>query len=125
MLKAIQESYDFIVVNFANGDMVGHTGVYEAAIKAVEAVDSEIGRIYESAKQNGYAFVLTSDHGNCEEMQNDKGEILTNHTTGEVWCFISAPNVQKVQNGGLNNIAPSILKLMGLEIPKEMDNPLF
>ena len=125
VLKAIQENYDFIVVNFANGDMVGHTGVYEAAIKAVEAVDSEIGRIYESAKQNDYAFVLTSDHGNCEEMQNDKGEILTNHTTGEVWCFISAPNVQKVQNGGLNNIAPSILKLMGLEIPKEMDNPLF
>lgn len=125
VLKAMEEDYDFIVVNFANGDMVGHTGVFEAAVRAVEAVDREIGRIYEKSKEKDYAFVMTSDHGNCEEMQNDKGEILTNHTTGEVWCFVSAPSVKEVKNGGLNNIAPSILKLMELEIPQEMDDALF
>ncbi len=125
VLKAMEEDYDFIVVNFANGDMVGHTGVFEAAVKAVEAVDREIGRIYERAKQKNYAFVMTSDHGNCEEMRNDKGEVLTNHTLGEVWCFVAADGVKEVQNGGLNNIAPSVLKLMGLEIPKEMDKALF
>ncbi|CAM2980155.1 2,3-bisphosphoglycerate-independent phosphoglycerate mutase [Helicobacter burdigaliensis] len=125
VMAAMEAEYDFIVVNFANGDMVGHTGVLEAAIKAVEAVDIQIGRIWEKAKELDYAFVLTSDHGNCEEMKNSKGEILTNHTIGEVWCFIDAPKVEKVQDGGLSNIAPSILKLMGLEIPKEMDKPLF
>ena len=112
-------------MNFANGDMVGHTGVFEAAVRAVEAVDREIGRIYEKSKEKDYAFVMTSDHGNCEEMQNDKGEILTNHTIGEVWCFVSAPSVKEVKNGGLNNIAPSVLKLMELEIPQEMDEALF
>lgn len=125
VLKAIEESYDFIVVNFANGDMVGHTGNFDAAILAVEAVDKELGRIYKKAKEHNYAFVLTSDHGNCEEMQNEKGEILTNHTIGEVWGFVDAPNVTKVKNGGLNNIAPTILKLLEIAIPKEMDEPLF
>lgn len=125
VLKAIEESYDFIVVNFANGDMVGHTGNFNAAILAVETVDKELGRIYKKAKEHNYAFVLTSDHGNCEEMQNEKGEILTNHTIGEVWGFVDAPCVTKVKNGGLNNIAPTILKLLEIEIPKEMDEPLF
>lgn len=125
VLAAMEAGYDFIVVNFANGDMVGHTGVLEAAIKAVEAVDTQLGRIWSKAKELDYAFILTSDHGNCEEMKNAQGEILTNHTIGEVWCFIDAPEVKKVQDGGLSNIAPSILKLMGLEIPKEMDKPLF
>ena len=121
---AIDEGYDFIVVNFANGDMVGHTGNYEAAIKAVEAVDKEVGLILQKAKENDYAFILTSDHGNCEEMRDDEGNVLTNHTVGKVWCFIDAKGVEKVENGGLNNIAPTVLKLMELEIPKEMDHPL-
>ena len=125
VLKAMDEEYDFIVVNFANGDMVGHTGVFEAAKKAVEAVDSELGQIRKKAKEKDYAFVLTSDHGNCEKMQNQKGEILTNHTVGDVWCFVEAKGVEKVKDGGLNNIAPTILKLMGVEIPKEMDEALF
>jgi 2,3-bisphosphoglycerate-independent phosphoglycerate mutase len=124
VLKAIDEEYDFIVVNFANGDMVGHTGNYEAALKAVETVDKQLGEIFEKAKQKDYAVVLTSDHGNCEEMKDEEGNILTNHTVGKVWCFIDAKGVDKVQPGGLNNIAPSILKLMELEIPKEMDHPL-
>ena len=130
VLKAMGESsddanaYDFIVVNFANGDMVGHTGNYEAALKAVEAVDYELGRIVEKAKRLNYALVLTSDHGNCEEMKSAQGEIKTNHTIGDVWCFVLANGVEKVESGALNNIAPSVLKIMGLTIPKEMDPPL-
>ncbi|UCN00887.1 2,3-bisphosphoglycerate-independent phosphoglycerate mutase [Sulfurimonas sp. SWIR-19] len=124
VLKAMDAEYDFIVVNFANGDMVGHTGDFEAAKKAVEAVDAELGKIYEKAKEKEYAFVLTSDHGNCEEMKDETGNVLTNHTVGKVWCFVDAQGVEKVKSGGLNNIAPTVLKLMDLEIPKEMDKSL-
>jgi len=122
---AMDESYEFIVVNFANGDMVGHTGNYDAAKQAVEAVDSELGKIIEKAKEDGYAIVLTSDHGNCEEMCDLEGHTLTNHTVGEVWCFVLADGIEKVkEGGGLNNIAPTVLKIMGLKIPEEMDEPL-
>ncbi len=124
VLKAVDEAYDFIVVNFANGDMVGHTGVYDAGLKAVEAVDRELGRIFDAAKEKGYAVVLTSDHGNCEEMKDAKGNTLTNHTVGKVWCFVMAEGVDRVHAGGLNHIAPTVLKLMDLEIPAEMDTPL-
>ncbi|MCT7499268.1 2,3-bisphosphoglycerate-independent phosphoglycerate mutase [Aliarcobacter cryaerophilus] len=121
---AMKNQTDFIVVNFANGDMVGHTGVYEAAIKAVEAVDYELGLILEEAKKEDYNIVLTSDHGNCEMMRDENGNTLTNHTVGDVYCFVIAPNITKVKDGSLNNIAPTVLKLMGLDIPKEMDEPL-
>ena len=121
---AMKNQTDFIVVNFANGDMVGHTGVYEAAIKAVEAVDYELGLILEDAKKENYNIVLTSDHGNCEMMKDENGNTLTNHTVGDVYCFVIAPNVKEVKTGSLNNIAPTVLKLMGLDIPKEMDEPL-
>ncbi len=121
---AMDEGMDFIVVNFANGDMVGHTGNVEASIKAVEAVDAELGQIFDKAKENDYAVVLTSDHGNCEEMKDIDGNVLTNHTVGKVWCFVDAPNVTKVETGGLNNIAPTVLTLMGLDIPSEMDHAL-
>lgn len=124
VLKAMDDAYDFIVVNFANGDMVGHTGDFEAAKQAVTAVDTQLGRIVKKAKENDYALVLTSDHGNCEEMKDAQGNILTNHTVGKVWCFVMAAGVAKVENGGLNNIAPSVLKLMEIEIPSEMDHPL-
>ena len=121
---AMKNQTDFIVVNFANGDMVGHTGVYEAAIKAVEAVDYELGLILEEAKKENYNIVLTSDHGNCEMMKDENGNTLTNHTVGDVYCFVIAPNITKVKEGSLNNIAPTVLKLMQLPIPKEMDEPL-
>lgn len=124
VVKAMDDAYDFIVVNFANGDMVGHTGDFEAAKKAVTAVDKQLGRIVEKAKENEYALVLTSDHGNCEEMKDEQGNMLTNHTVGKVWCFVMAEGVSKVENGGLNNIAPTVLKLMDLEIPAEMDHSL-
>ena len=123
--KAMDEAYDFIVVNFANGDMVGHTGNYEAAKKAVEAVDKELGKIIEKAEERDYAIVLTSDHGNCEEMCDGEGHVLTNHTVGDVWCYVLAKGVDRVKSGGgLNNVAPTVLKLMGLPIPDEMDEPL-
>jgi len=125
VLKAMDEEYDFIVVNFANGDMVGHTGNFDAAIKAVEAVDRELGRIFEKADEKDYRLILTSDHGNCEEMRDEEGHILTNHTVGDVWAFVKAPNVKKLKpHGGLNNIAPTVLELMGLEKPQEMDESL-
>lgn len=122
---AMDASYDFIVVNFANGDMVGHTGNYAAACQAVHAVDRELGLIIEKAKEDGYAIVLTSDHGNCEEMKDSEGHTLTNHTVGKVWCFVIAERVTQIKEGcGLNNVAPTVLKLMGLEIPEEMDEAL-
>jgi 2,3-bisphosphoglycerate-independent phosphoglycerate mutase len=124
VLTAMGDSYDFIVVNFANGDMVGHTGDFEAAKKAVSAVDEQLGKILVKAKEKDYALVITSDHGNCEEMKDDDGNTLTNHTVGKVWCFVEADGVGKVETGGLNNVAPTILKLMGLEIPSEMDHSL-
>ncbi|MBD3798518.1 2,3-bisphosphoglycerate-independent phosphoglycerate mutase [Sulfuricurvum sp.] len=124
VIKAMDEGYEFVVVNFANGDMVGHTGVFDAAIKAVEAVDAQLGRIIDAADRNDYAVVITSDHGNCEEMRDDAGNVLTNHTVGKVWCFVRDESVSTVHPGGLNNVAPTILKLMGLEIPSQMDAPL-
>lgn len=121
---AMHEGYDFIVVNFANGDMVGHTGNLEAAIKAVETVDQELDKIIKVAQEEGYNLVLTSDHGNCEEMQDSQGHMLTNHTLYDVFCFVMSDSVKEVRDGGLNNIAPTVLKLMDLPIPEEMDEPL-
>lgn len=124
VLNAMDDNYDFVVVNFANGDMVGHTGNFEAAKKAVTAVDTELGKILQKAKESDYAVVITSDHGNCEEMRDKDGNILTNHTVGKVWCFVQADGVTKVETGALNNIAPTVLKLMNIDIPTEMDHSL-
>lgn len=121
---AMKNQTDFIVVNFANGDMVGHTGVFDAAVKAVEAVDYELGLILDVAKESNYNVIITSDHGNCEMMKDVDGNTLTNHTVGDVYCFVISQNVKTVKAGSLNNIAPTVLKLMNLEIPKEMDEPL-
>jgi 2,3-bisphosphoglycerate-independent phosphoglycerate mutase len=123
--EGMDEGQDLIVINFANGDMVGHTGEYEAGIKAVEAVDIELGLIIEKAKETGYNIVLTSDHGNCEMMKDADGNTLTNHTVGDVFCFVMSDKVEKLNDGGLNNIAPTVLKLMDLQIPSEMDEALF
>lgn len=122
--NGIEQNVNFIVVNFANGDMVGHTGEFEAGIKAVEAVDKELGTIIKKAKENDYSIVLTSDHGNCEMMKDKDGNALTNHTIGDVYCFIIANGITKVKDGALNNIAPTVLKLINLEIPQDMDKAL-
>ena len=124
--NGMNEQYDLIIVNFANGDMVGHTGNYEAACLAVNAVDTELGKIIEKAKSENYSIVLTSDHGNCEEMQDSQGNRLTNHTVGDVWCYVLDDKVTQLkEGGGLNNVAPTVLKLMGLDVPSEMDESLF
>ncbi|MBS9778852.1 MAG: 2,3-bisphosphoglycerate-independent phosphoglycerate mutase [Campylobacteraceae bacterium] len=124
VLKAMKGGYDFIVVNFANGDMVGHTGDYEASIKAVESVDEQIGRILKASDEFAYNVLITSDHGNCEELKDENGKSLTNHTTYEVFCFLKAKGYESVKNGGLNNIAPTVLKLMDLPVPEEMSEAL-
>jgi 2,3-bisphosphoglycerate-independent phosphoglycerate mutase len=83
-----------------------------------------VGKILEKAEGKNYSLLITSDHGNCEEMEDAGGNILTNHTVGDVYCFLKADGVDKINDGGLNNIAPTILKMMDLEIPEEMDAPL-
>ncbi|MDY6057176.1 MAG: 2,3-bisphosphoglycerate-independent phosphoglycerate mutase [Campylobacter lanienae] len=125
VLNGIENGIDFIVVNYANGDMVGHTGNYDAAIKAVEAVDECLGKVIKKAIENGYSYMQISDHGNCEAMKDSSGELLTNHTTFDVFNYIIADGVTQIEYGGLSNVAPTILKLMNLEIPKVMDKPLF
>ncbi|PAF45878.1 2,3-bisphosphoglycerate-independent phosphoglycerate mutase [Helicobacter sp. 11S02629-2] len=124
VIDSMQKGFDFIVVNFANGDMVGHTGNYEAAISAVEVVDKCIGEIFKESEKLDYAFVMTSDHGNCEAMKDENLKPLTNHTVGDVFLFINAKGVSKVENGALDNIAPSVLKIMGLPIDPKMSKPL-
>jgi 2,3-bisphosphoglycerate-independent phosphoglycerate mutase len=125
VIKGMENGTEFIVVNYANGDMVGHTGNYSAAIKAVEAVDECLGKVIAKAKEYGYSYMQISDHGNCEAMQSSDGELLTNHTTFDVFNYVVADGINSVEYGGLSNVAPTILKLMDLEIPEVMDKPLF
>jgi 2,3-bisphosphoglycerate-independent phosphoglycerate mutase len=105
--------------------MVGHTGNFDAGIKAVESVDEQISRILNKLDTTGYDMILTSDHGNCEMMRDESGNMLTNHTVGEVYCFVVSDGVDSIEDGSLCNIAPTVLKLMNIEIPKEMSKPLF
>ena len=120
LVKEITTSHeDLIILNFANGDMVGHTGDYEAAIKAVETVDECIGKILENVSLEEYTIIVTADHGNCEVMRNKDNSINTSHTTNVV-PFIIADKSLKLIDGKLGDIAPTILTLMGLEVPSEM-----
>jgi 2,3-bisphosphoglycerate-independent phosphoglycerate mutase len=114
--------YAFIVVNFANGDMVGHTAVRQAALKAVETLDQEVGRVLEAATSADYSVVLTADHGNCEELIDPlTGEPHTQHTSYPVpLMLIDKENWQLSCSGGLANIAPTVLQLMGVEAPAAM-----
>ena len=120
LVKEITTSHeDLIILNFANGDMVGHTGDYEAAIKAVETVDECIGKILENISLEEYTIIVTADHGNCEVMRNKDNSINTSHTTNVV-PFIITDKSLKLIDGKLGDIAPTILTLMGLEVPSEM-----
>lgn len=114
------ESYDTIVLNFANCDMVGHTGVIPAAVKAVEVVDECVGKIVSLLEKVGGVALITADHGNAEKMLDEKGEPFTAHTTNPVPLIITDKSV-KLRNGGiLSDIAPTLLDLLELEAPKEM-----
>lgn len=115
------QTTDFICLNFANPDMVGHTGVFEAAVKACETVDSCTKSIVEIATKNNYTTIIIADHGNSETMVNPDGSPNTAHTTNPVPIIIVDNEIKKVQNGVLANIAPTVLKLMGIEKPPEMN----
>ena len=113
-------NYDVIILNFANCDMVGHTGVYEAALKAVSTVDECVGKVVEATSKMGGVSLITADHGNAEHMVDANGQPFTAHTTNLVPFYIVGASV-KLRDGRLADIAPTMLDLMGLEKPKEMD----
>lgn len=122
--RIAEGKYEFLMNNFAPPDMVGHTGVYEAAIKGVTETDKGIGKIYECCKKNGYTLFVTADHGNAEEMLTDEGTPKTSHTTNKVpFVMANAPEGMSLadKDGVLGDVAPTILDIMGLEQPKEMD----
>ncbi len=112
--------FDFICLNFANGDMVGHTGVYEAIQKAVKAVDECVAAVVEAAKANGYEVVMIADHGNADFAVNADGTPNTAHSLNPVPIVVVSDRVKSVHNGILADVAPTVLKLMGLEQPAEM-----
>lgn len=115
-------SADFVCINFANADMVGHTGVFSAVVKAVETVDACVKQVTEAALASNYTVCITADHGNADFMINEDGSPNTQHSLNLVPFFVVAPDVQDYQlrDGKLGDIAPTILQLMGLEAPKEM-----
>jgi len=116
-----KQSADFICLNFANPDMVGHTGVFDAVVKAVETVDRCNEAVTETARKNGYATIIIADHGNADMMINEDGSPNTAHTTSLV-PFILVDDIYKgtLKNGKLGDLAPTILTLMGVKIPNEM-----
>ncbi|MCL4126100.1 UNVERIFIED_CONTAM: hypothetical protein GTU68_033182 [Idotea baltica] len=111
---------DFVCLNFANGDMVGHTGIMDAAIKACEAVDICAKRVVETGLANGYTTLLIADHGNCETMMNPDGSPHTAHTTNPVPFILIDNEIKSIKSGILGDIAPTILELIGVEQPVEM-----
>ena len=114
------QKYDFIALNFANGDMVGHTGVYEAITKAVKAVDACVGEVVQTAQDNGYTVLITADHGNADYAENPDGTPNTAHSLNAVPFIVVDKDVQQAHDGILADIAPTILKLMGIPQPAAM-----
>ncbi len=114
------QKFDFICLNFANGDMVGHTGIYEAIEKAVKAVDECVSEVVEAAKANGYEVVMIADHGNADNAVNEDGSPNTAHSLNPVPIVVVSDRVAKVEDGILADVAPTVLKLMGLPQPAEM-----
>ena len=114
--------YDVIILNFANCDMVGHTGVFDAAVKAVEAVDQCAGKVIDAVLAAGGKVILTADHGNADKMKNPDGTPFTAHTTNPVPCVvIGAGNDFTLREGGvLSDLVPTMFDLMGVPQPKEM-----
>jgi 2,3-bisphosphoglycerate-independent phosphoglycerate mutase len=115
-----KQEADFICLNFANGDMVGHTGIMEAAIKACEAVDICVKNVIETGLANGYSTLLIADHGNCETMINPDGSPNTAHTTNPVPIILIDLELKQIHDGVLGDVAPTILKMIGVEQPTSM-----
>ena len=120
-IKEIKDNTpDFICLNFANPDMVGHTGNFDAIKKAVEVVDECSRRVVTESIKEDYSILIIADHGNADFVVNNDGTPNTAHTTNPVPCFLINTTYKKLDNGILADVAPTILKLMGLEKPKEM-----
>ncbi len=115
-----KQEADFICLNFANGDMVGHTGVYESILKAVEAVDSCVKDVVETARSNGYDILIIADHGNADNAVNNDGSANTAHSLNPVPCILVTDKKCQLKNGILADVAPTILYNMGMDIPKDM-----
>ena len=113
------ENYDVTIMNLANGDMVGHTGVYEAAVKAVEEMDKCLTKIYDKVNSLGGVLIIIADHGNCDMMWDSNHNPVTSHTTNPVFCVVTKEGIE-LNDGKLADVAPTMLKLLGLEIPSEM-----
>lgn len=125
VIEAIKtEGEDFICLNFANPDMVGHTGVFSAIVKAVETVDQYLGEIIEAGKEQGYSFIIIADHGNADCAINSDGTANTAHTTNPVPIILIDEQFKQIKNGKLADVAPSILEIMQLPIPSEMDGKI-
>ena len=127
VLEAMSQGYDLVVVNYANGDMVGHTGIYDAAVKAVETVDAQVGAIVARAAELGMPVIITADHGNAEKMVDENGIPHTQHTTSFKVPFIiydplinESKTIALRNDGALQNIAPTICDIMGIQKPAEM-----
>jgi 2,3-bisphosphoglycerate-independent phosphoglycerate mutase len=121
VIKAIEtQKYDFICLNFANGDMVGHTGVYEAIMKAVKTVDECVGAVVKAARENSYDVLIISDHGNADYAINEDGTPNTAHSLNPVPCILVSDDYKNIREGILADVAPTLLTIMGIEIPKEM-----
>jgi 2,3-bisphosphoglycerate-independent phosphoglycerate mutase len=119
--ELLSQTADFVCLNFANGDMVGHTGVYEAIYKAITAVDACVKEVVEAAQKGGYDIMIIADHGNADNAVNDDGSANTAHSLNPVPCiFVSEDKNVKLNNGILADVAPTLLNVMGLEIPAEM-----
>lgn len=115
-----KKSADFICLNFANGDMVGHTGIYEAIVKAIQTVDGCVKQVVEAARKSGYTVLITADHGNADYAVNPDGTPNTAHSLNPVPFIVVSDTIRSVQNGILADVAPTVLKIMGIEQPKEM-----
>lgn len=113
------DSYDVVILNYANGDMVGHTGVFDATVRAVEVVDECIGRLYDKVMELGGTLIITADHGNSDYMLDDDNNIITSHSTSLVPFIITRDNI-KLKNGKLGDIAPTMLRLLDLKVPEDM-----
>lgn len=113
--------YDMIILNYANCDMVGHTGVFEAAVKAVEAVDTCVGKVVDAIKEMGGVALITADHGNADKMVAEDGSPFTAHTTNPVPFCVVNYDCELREGGRLADIAPTMLQIMGLDQPEEMD----
>ena len=121
LIKEInKQKFDFICLNFANGDMVGHTGFYEAILKAVDVVDRCVGEVVDAARKNGYEVMIIADHGNADYAVNPDGSPNTAHSLNPVPCILVSDNYDKIKNGILADVAPTLLAIMGIEIPEEM-----